>query len=376
MALRVGQPPSAGTWIFFERAFQAAAKDPERFNPTDPFEESRRLDNPVQFRLISARYYLIILGVYLCFMVIWSTVAATLAAGRGMWLLAGLITAVVGVSLFYYLRFRHRRNKRRAFSAGSLEALSPLVKQAQRGTFNGFDAYPYARMYAEATYRRQQMGLDLENALPFEVQICHDIGVLPRGKAFVRRAHENEVRAVDPIIFSGLDFSTERKQERNRFLGSLLEQAQKEDSLRVGEIISTRSGVVVADIKWWNGTLSLARDDTIVDANLGSEELSRYRSICALVDSAPSQRWGSRVRTRDRRRWQRQRRKAGDKDKEKARYRRRVDGGVGGAHSPGCPQDGRATGHNRRDIGAHPHRGASALARAKRSSYTLECHES
>ena len=286
MALRMGQPPSAGTWIFFERAFQAAAKDPGRFNPTDPFEEFSRLDNPVQFRLISARYYLIILGVYLCFMVIWSTVAATLAAGRGMWLLAGLITAVVGVSLFYYLRFRHRRNKRRAFSAGSLEALSPLVKQAQRGTFNGFDAYPYARMYAEATYRRQQMGRDLENALPFEVQICHDIGVLPRGKAFVRRAHENEVRAVDPIIFSGLDFSTERKQERNRFLGSLLEQAQKEDSLRVGEIISTRGGVVVADIKWWNGTLSLTRDGTIVDANLGSEELSRHRSICALVDAA------------------------------------------------------------------------------------------
>ena len=286
MALRVGQPPSAGAWIFFERAFQAAAKDPERFNPTDPFEKSRRLDDPVEFRLISAKYYLIILGVYLCFMVIWSAVAATLAAGRGNWLFAGLIAAVVGLSLFYYLRFRHRRNRQRAFSAGSLEALSPLVKQARRGTFNGFDVYPYARLYAEATYRRQQLGLDLDHALPFEVQICHDVGVRPRGKAFISRAHENEVRAVDPIIFSGLDFSSERRQERNRFLGSLLEQAQKEQSLRVGEIISTRGGVVVADIKWWNGTLSLTWDGTIVDENLGSEELSRYRSICALVDAA------------------------------------------------------------------------------------------
>ncbi|KAA8744594.1 hypothetical protein [Corynebacterium tuscaniense] len=164
--------------------------------------------------------------------------------------------------------------------------MRPLVRQVQRDTFNGFDAYPYARTFAEATYRRQQLGLDLENALPFEVQICHDVGVLLRSRASVRRAHENDVRAVDPIIFSGLDFSTDRRQERNRFLGSLLEQAQKEEALRVGEIISTCGGVVVADIKWWNGTLSLTRDGTIVDDNLGSEELSRYRSICALADAA------------------------------------------------------------------------------------------
>lgn len=78
--------------------FQAAAEDPERFNPTDPFEQSRRLDMPAIRQLFGVKYSLIILGVFLGFMIIFNVV--------GMMVIAGLTTAVVGLSLFYYLRLR------------------------------------------------------------------------------------------------------------------------------------------------------------------------------------------------------------------------------------------------------------------------------
>lgn len=106
MALRVGQPPSAGARLFFERAFQAAAEDPERFNPTDPFEQSRRLDMPAIRQLFGVKYSLIILGVFLGFMIIFNVVGMMVVVGRENWLFAGLTTAVVGLSLFYYLRLR------------------------------------------------------------------------------------------------------------------------------------------------------------------------------------------------------------------------------------------------------------------------------
>ena len=54
----------------------------------------------------------------------------------------------------------------------------------------------------------------------------------------------------------------------------------------MGEIISTRGGVVVADIKYWNGTLSVTQQGTLVDHNLGLKELSRHRSINALAEAA------------------------------------------------------------------------------------------
>lgn len=173
-----------------------------------------------------------------------------------------------------------------AHLAGNLDAHSPLVNQAQRGTSNGLDAYPHTRTFAEAIYRRQQIVLDLENALPFEVQIAHDIEVPPGKASSLTRVRENELRAVKPVIFSGLDFSTPQAQERNRFLGSMLEQSEKRKSLPVGEIISTRGGVVVADVKYWQGMLSITQQGIFVDHNLGLEELARHRSINALAEAA------------------------------------------------------------------------------------------
>ncbi|MCT1461903.1 hypothetical protein [Corynebacterium sp. p3-SID1140] len=93
------------------------------------------------------------------------------------------------------------------------------------------------RTFAEAIYRRQQIVLDLENALPFEVQIAHDIEVRPGRVSSLTRVRENELRAVKPVIFSGLDFSTPQAQERNRFLGSMFEQSEKRKPLPVGELM-------------------------------------------------------------------------------------------------------------------------------------------
>lgn len=286
MALRVGRPPSAGAWLFFERAFQAASQDPARFNPVDPFEEWRRMEEERKKLSYQIKYDLTVLGIWWAFSLVVFIVGHVVDSGHGNWLVFGLVTVAALVAIFFIARFHFRRSKKRAHSKGSMKALSPLVKQAQRGTFNGIDAYPHARTYAEAIFRRQQAGLELENALPFEVQIAHDVDVRPGRNSSLIRVRENELRAVKPIVFSGLDFSTAESQERNRFLGSLIEQAEKEKSLPVGEVISTRGGVVVADIKWWNGTLSLTRQSTFVDYNLGLEELSRHRSINALAEAA------------------------------------------------------------------------------------------
>lgn len=286
MALRVGQPPSAGAWIFFERAVQASSQDPERFDPADPAEKWERIQAERATLSYNIKYNLAVLGMWALLALIGYLFAFIVDAGWGHWLEIGFMAVGAIVALGFILRFQFWWAKRRARNARSVENLSPLVKQARRGTFNGLDAHPHMRTYAEAFYRRQQVGLDLENALPFEVQIAHDVDIRPGKSSSLTRVRENELRAVKPVIFSGLDFSHAEAQERNRFLGSLIEQAEKEKSLQVGEIISTRGGVVVADIKWWNGTLSMTHHGTFVDYNLGLEELSRHRSINALAEAA------------------------------------------------------------------------------------------
>ncbi|MBP3947584.1 hypothetical protein [Corynebacterium sp. Marseille-P3884] len=286
MALRVGKPPSAGAWFFFERAVQASSRDPERFDPADPAEKWRRIEAAQASLRFNVKYHLAVFGLWASFALIVNLIAFIVDAGWGHWLSRGFMAVVTIVALGFILRFQFWRMKKRARNAQSVEKLSPLVKQARRGTFNGLDADPHMKTYAEAFYRRQQVGLDLENALPFEVQIAHDVDIRPGKSSSLTRVRENELRAVKPVIFSGLDFSTPQARERNRFLGSLIEQAEKEKSLQVGEIISTRGGVVVADIKYWNGTLSVTQQGTFVDHNLGLKELSRHRSINALAEAA------------------------------------------------------------------------------------------
>lgn len=232
------------------------------------------------------KFDLALFGTFCGLMLVVKIVDRIVVAGWGKWLVLGLgiVAGLAAVGFFFWFRFRLRNNL--AHLAGNLDALSPLVKQAQRGTFNGLDAYPHMRTFAEAIYRRQQIGLDLENALPFEAQIAHDIDVRPGKASSLTRVRENELRAVKLVMFSGLDFSTPQAQERNRFLGSMLEQTEKRKSLPVGEIISTRGGVVVADVKYWQGTLSITQQGTFVDHNLGLEELSRPSSINALAEAA------------------------------------------------------------------------------------------
>ena len=55
---------------------------------------------------LGVKYSLIILGVFLGFMIIFNVVGMMVVVGRENWLFAGLNTAVVGLSLFYYLRLR------------------------------------------------------------------------------------------------------------------------------------------------------------------------------------------------------------------------------------------------------------------------------
>lgn len=286
MALRVGKPPSSGAWFFFERAVQASSRDPERFDPADPAEKWRRIEAAQASLRFNVKYHLAVFGLWASFALIVNVIAVIVDAGWGHWLSRGFMAVVTIVALGFILRFQFWWVKKRARNARSVEKLSPLVKQARRGTFNGLDAHPHMKTYAEAFYRRQQVGLDLENALPFEVQIAHDVDIRPGKSSSLTRVRENELRAVKPVIFSGLDFSTPQARERNRFLGSLIEQAEKERSLQVGAIISTRGGVVVADIKYWNGTLSVTQQGTFVDHNLGLKELSRHRSINALAEAA------------------------------------------------------------------------------------------
>lgn len=111
------------------------------------------------------KFDLALFGTFCGLMLVVKIVDRIVVAGWGKWLVLGLgiVAGLAAVGFFFWFRFRLRNNL--AHLAGNLDALSPLVKQAQRGTFNGLDAYPHMRTFAEAIYRRQQIGLDLENAL-------------------------------------------------------------------------------------------------------------------------------------------------------------------------------------------------------------------
>lgn len=102
MALRVGKPPSAGAWLFFDRAFQAASQAPQRFNQPNPFEDSRRFEEERAKRMYLRKFDLALLGTFCALMLVVNIVGRIVVAGWGNWLVLGLGIvaglAVVGFS--------------------------------------------------------------------------------------------------------------------------------------------------------------------------------------------------------------------------------------------------------------------------------------
>lgn len=286
MALRIGAAPSEAGWALFGRAFYSASGSLEHRNPVDPFEESRRLEEGPSLEERIRRECMEFLG-GLGFTVLFLIVVYLTSLGLGYYIV-GALTAVAFVALALVVRrgvsavlTLHRTHSQR-----SSPAVSRLVRQARRGTFNGLNVHPHALTFAKALYRREQAALELENRLPLEMEIAHDVRLRLGTKTTLTRTNEFEVRAVNPIVFSGLDSSTPEAQKKNRFLGAVLDQVEASGTLTVGHVISTRGGVVVADIKVWEGLLKRTSKGTIVSENLGLEELSRHRSINALAESA------------------------------------------------------------------------------------------
>lgn len=299
MAVRVGGAPSESAWLFFDRTLNTSwgtsAKPPSEDKP-------KRKPNPVvramkdfAMQLIGLHLgYLLPVAVVLTFglpavlVIVFFLNIERMNSGVGGLVMFAILIAL-GIAWFFVMErivsdpdFPHSISRK---ARGVLT--NPLVKQAQRGTFNGINEVPHALPYARALFERQQRGLELENMLPFDVQIAHDIELNPGRSSNLIRVAETEVRAVNPIAFTRVDSaaSATNPDPNDRFLRALVDEARSTRTLPVGHIISTRGGVVVADVKYWRGTLTQTSKHTLVDHALGLEELSRHRSVTALAEA-------------------------------------------------------------------------------------------
>ena len=114
MALRVGQPPSAGAWFFFERAVQASSRDPKRFDPADPAEKWERIQAEQATLSYNIKYNLAVLGVWVLLALIVNLIAFIVDAGWGHWLEIGFMAVAAIVALGFILRFQFWWVKKRA----------------------------------------------------------------------------------------------------------------------------------------------------------------------------------------------------------------------------------------------------------------------
>ncbi|MDN8594649.1 MULTISPECIES: hypothetical protein [unclassified Corynebacterium] len=124
MVLRVGKPPSAGAWLFFDRAFETASQDPDRFSQPNPFEDSRRFEEERAKRMHLMKFDLALLGAFCALMLVVNIVGRIVVAGWGRWLVLGLgiVAGLAAVGFFFWFRFRLRNNL--AHLAGNLDALT------------------------------------------------------------------------------------------------------------------------------------------------------------------------------------------------------------------------------------------------------------
>lgn len=254
MARRIGAGPSAGAWSFLEEVLVLGYT-------------SGKIDAPSSIRsVLSARKVqeammkgLVWKGVAGCSGI--SVVYLADVWGPSPWddvlwlcgFMGGVMAVIWGVSWVANKRAGATHRKKLGIK------VSQAVREARRGDTKaiGADALPFARALRE----RERTGYAVENALPDGIEIAWD-------------------RRIEPHHHRGASVEVEAAAIADNPLQLLLgERLYAAHFDAIGMIMSTSGGVIVGDIKYWPGTVSMKSIEN-------EENSSRRTSIENLVQAA------------------------------------------------------------------------------------------